>query len=64
MKITKLRDHIFAVGGIVENNELVCISLNSFSPPWHNFVQVLYGRANLLDFKQPWDAFIGEEMRL
>jgi hypothetical protein len=40
MKIAELRDQIAAVGDTVEDNELVQISLNGFSPPWHNFVQV------------------------
>jgi hypothetical protein len=64
MKIAELRDQIAAVGDTVEDDELVWISLNGFSPPWHNFVQIICGQEKLLDFEQLWDAFIGEEMRL
>jgi hypothetical protein len=49
MKIAELRDQIAAVGDTVEDNELVWISLNGFSPPWHNFVQVICGWENLPD---------------
>jgi hypothetical protein len=38
MKIVELRDWIVVVVDIVEDSELVWISLNGFSPPWHNFV--------------------------
>lgn len=34
----------------VEDNELVWISLNGFSPQWHDFVQVICCWEKLLDF--------------
>lgn len=37
MKIEELRDQIATIGNIVDGNELVQISLNRFSPPWHYF---------------------------
>jgi hypothetical protein len=43
MNIAKLKDEIVAIGDTIENNQLVWISLNGFSPPWHNFVQVICG---------------------
>ena len=64
MKIIELRDQIVGVGDAVEDNELVQISLNGSSSPWHNFAQVICGWEHFLDFEQLWDAFIGEEMRL
>jgi len=64
MKIAEFRDQIDVVGDIVEDDELVQISLSGFSPPWHNFVQVICGREQLPNFEQLWDAFIGENIRL
>jgi hypothetical protein len=42
----------------------VQIALNGFSSFYHHFVQVICGQEKLPDFKQLWDAFIGEELRL
>jgi hypothetical protein len=49
MKIVELRDQITAVGDIVEDNELVQISLNGFSP---YFIQLICGHEHLRNFKQ------------
>jgi hypothetical protein len=38
MKITELRDQIFAIGMKTEDEELVPIALNGFSPAWETFV--------------------------
>lgn len=59
-----MRDQIDAIGDTIEDNELVLISHNGFSPLWHKFVEIIYGWEKLPDFKQLWDAFIGEEVRL
>jgi len=41
MKIVKLRDQTITTGNTVKENEPVQISLNGFSPLWHNFFQVI-----------------------
>lgn len=38
MKILELRDQVSIVGDRVDDNELVWISPNGFSPSWCNFV--------------------------
>ena len=37
-----------AVAETVDDIELFWISLNGFSPPWHNFVQVIYDLSHLV----------------
>lgn len=38
IKITDLRDELFAIDMKIDDEELVPIALNSFSPPWEYFL--------------------------
>jgi hypothetical protein len=62
MNISELIDHILAVGDIVEDNELACISLNHISPPWKKFVESIHVQDNLPDFDYLSYGFIGEDL--
>lgn len=48
IKTAAAGDQIVAVGGKLEDDELVRISLNGFSPTRHNFVQIICGRKKFL----------------
>jgi len=38
MKIIELRDQLFSIGTHIDDEELIPMKLNSFSPPWEAFV--------------------------
>lgn len=64
MKISQLKDQLKAIGDIVDEAELVTISLNELSSSWDSFVQSICGRENLPKFDRLWMDYVQEEARV
>ena len=58
MKIKKLRDQLDDIKMRIEDEVLVCIILNGFSPPYEPFLQGVYAHETFPNFENLWDYFI------
>ena len=58
VKIKKLRDQLVDIKMRIEEEVLMCIALNGFSPPWEPFVRGVYAHEKLPNFVKLWDNFI------
>lgn len=64
MKIYDLRDQLGTMGEIIEDRELVMITLNGLPAHWDPFIQSVSGISKLPMFDILWADCTQEEMRL
>ena len=63
-RITKSSDQFLAIRIVVEDKELVSISLNELVVSWRPFVQGVRAHEKLPNFTKLWDDLVQEENRL
>ena len=54
MKVSQLRDQLKSIGDLIEDVELVMVTLNGFPSSWESFIQSVCGREELPKFDRLW----------
>ena len=62
-RVTQIRDELTTTGEVINDDELVRVSLNGFSEKWAIFVKGVVSRERLPKWDRLWDDFIQEETR-
>ena len=62
-RVSQIRDELTATGEVINDDELVRVSLNGFSEKWAIFVKGVVSRERLPKWDRLWDDFIQEETR-
>ena len=63
-KISQLKDQLVAIGGNVEDDDLVQIAIDGFPPTWKTFVSGVSARENQPSVERLWTDCLQEEERV
>lgn len=64
MRVSQLRDQLQDIGEMVDDEELVTVTLNGFPSSWKPFVQGICARAKFPMFDQLWIDCVQEEAKI
>ena len=63
-RVTQIKDHLEAIGDIVEEAKIVMTTLNGLPRDWEAFIQGILSRRKLTKFRKLWEECVQEEERI
>ena len=62
-RVSESREQLSAIGGSLDQDELVMTYLNGFTRPWDSFIHILCARKESMKFDIVWEESIQEKAR-
>ena len=63
-RIIEFKEHIEAIGDIIDEDKLIKMTLNGLTRPWDEFIQTICARKEKLHYDNLWEECVQEEARV